>query len=249
MFRQHEMIPSAAMGRRVHLWRYGHFGPPLVAFPSASGMAHEWEAHGMVEALSDWLEAGKLKLYTVESNVSEAWTRKENPPEWRIKRHQLYERFVLEDLVPYIRHDCQKSDIPIALTGTSLGAFYAANFALKQPVIFRYALCMSGRYDATWMSDGFNNSDIYFNNPMAYVQGIQGEYLEMIRRHTKLVLVCGQGKWEDGNIEDAQNFARVLEAKGIPHRLDLWGHDVSHQWSWWQRQARVHLGHWLKLPV
>lgn len=249
MFRQHEMISSAAMGRRVHLWRYGHFGPPLVAFPSASGMAHEWEAHGMVEALSDFLEAGKLKLYSVESNVSEAWTRKENPPEWRIKRHQLYERFVMDDLVPYIRQDCQKSDIPIALAGTSLGAFYAANFALKHPVIFRYALCMSGRYDATWMTDGFTNSDIYFNNPMAYVQGIQGEYLELIRKHTHLVLVCGQGKWEDGNIEDAQSFARLLEAKGIPHRLDLWGHDVAHEWPWWQRQARVHVAHWLQQPV
>ena len=138
MFRQHVMIPSQAMGRNIHMWCYGHFGPPLIAFPSASGMAHEWEANGMIDALSDWLEAGKLKLYTVESNVAEAWTRKENPPEWRIKRHQAYEQFVTHELVPWIRNDCQKQDIPIGLTGTSLGAFYAANFALKLPQIFRY---------------------------------------------------------------------------------------------------------------
>lgn len=195
----------------------------------------------MVEALSDWLVAGRLKLYTVESNVSEAWTRKENPPQWRIKRHQAYEQFVLNDLVPFIRQDCNKSDIPIALSGTSLGAFYAVNFALKFPRIFRYALCMSGRYDATWMTQGYTNDDIYFNNPMAYIPGISGDYLDAIRKHTHLALVCGQGKWEDGNIEDTIKLAGLLEQKGISHQLDLWGHDVSHQWPWWQKQARHHL--------
>ncbi|MBT8143863.1 MAG: esterase [Gammaproteobacteria bacterium] len=245
MFRKHEIIPSEAMGRGIHVWRYGHFGPPLVAFPSASGMAHEWESHGMVEAMSDWLEQGRLKLYTVESNVSEAWTRKESPPQWRIKRHQLYEHFVMNDLVPFIRADCNKADIPIALTGVSLGAFYAANFALKFPKIFRYALCMSGRYDATWMTEGFTNDDIYFNNPIAYVPGIEGEYLNTIREFTHLALVCGQGKWEDGNIEDTIRLAELLQEKGISHQLDLWGHDVSHQWPWWMKQARHHLAGYL----
>ena len=56
------------MGRGMHLWKYGHFGPPLLVFPSAAGMAHEWEAHGMVEALEPWLETGKLKLYCTETN-------------------------------------------------------------------------------------------------------------------------------------------------------------------------------------
>lgn len=195
----------------------------------------------MVEALADWLEGGRLKLYTVESNVSEAWTRKENPPQWRIGRHQLYEKFVLQDLVPFIYNDCNKADIPIAVSGTSLGAFYAVNFSLKFPRIFRYALCMSGRYDATWMTQGFSNDDIYFNNPMAYVPGIGGDYLEQIRQYTHIALVCGQGKWEDGNIEDTIRLAGLLEQKGISHQLDLWGHDVSHQWPWWQKQARHHL--------
>lgn len=203
----------------------------------------------MIDALADWLEAGKLKLYTVESNVSEAWTNKGNPPDWRIKRHLLYEQFVMEELVPYVRNDCQQPDIPIALTGTSLGAFYSANFALKHPQIFQYALCMSGRYDSTWMTDGFTNTDVYFNNPMAYLPGMQGEILNRARQYTFLDVVCGQGKWEDGNIEDAQRLAQLLQLKGIPHRLDLWGHDVAHQWPWWRRQARLHLAHWLHLPA
>lgn len=245
MFRKHEMIPSSHMGRPVHLWRYGHYGPPVIAFPSASGMAHEWESHGMIDTLSDWLKHGRLKLYTVESNVSAVWTRKEEHPERRIKQHLPYERFVMDELVPFIRSDCENDEIPIAVTGTSLGALYAANFALKFPTIFRYALCMSGRYDATWLTDGFVNDDVYFNSPTSYVPGIEGKYLELIRAHTHLDIVCGRGKWEDGNIEDARHFASLLREKGISHQLDLWGHDVSHQWPWWARQARHHLAGYL----
>ncbi len=241
MDKKHERIPSREMGRPMHLWRYGTYGLPLLVFPSAAGMAHEWAAHGMLEALGDLVEAGKLKIYCTESNVAEAWTRRENPAPWRIKRHQAYERYVMTELVPFIRADCRAETIPIAVAGTSLGAYYSANFSLKYPTIFRWALCMSGRYDTVWLNDGFDNSDIYFNNPMAFVPNLDGQPLELVRKHLHLVLVCGQGKWETGNIEDTRALAKLLAAKGISHECDLWGHDVSHEWTWWKRQARHHL--------
>lgn len=242
MFRKHELLPSRAMGRRMHLWRYGHFGAPVLAMPSAAGMAHEWDAHGMVEALGDLIRQGRIKLYCSESNVAEAWTRRENDPAWRIQRHRAFEEYVASELVPFIRHDCRSAEIPLAITGPSLGAFYSANFALKYPTIFRYALCLSGRYNIEWLTDGLHSQDIYYNNPMAYVPNLDGEHLERVRRHTHLVLVCGQGPWEDGNIEDTNTFAALLAAKGISHERDLWGHDVEHGWDWWRRQVRHHLG-------
>jgi esterase/lipase superfamily enzyme len=248
MIRRHELVPSEEMGRPVHLWCYGHYGAPLLVFPSASGMAHEWDSHGMVEALSDFIEQGRLKLYCAESNVAEAWTRRESDPAWRITRHQMYERFVVNELAPHIREDCGSDDIPIALSGTSLGALYSANFALKFPEIFRYALCMSGRYDISWLTDGFQNESVYLNNPMAYLPRLDGAPLDKLRDGSHLTLVCGQGKWEDGNIEDTRAFAEILASKGISHSCDLWGHDVSHEWSWWRRQARHHLGSFLPPP-
>ncbi|GMU64286.1 MAG: hypothetical protein AMXMBFR36_05600 [Acidobacteriota bacterium] len=243
-----ERVGSPQLGRGVSLWSYGHWGQPLLVFPTAAGFAHEWEAQGMVEALAPWLEAGKLKLYCPESNVAEAWTRKDNDPAWRIQRHVAYERWVVDTLVPKIREDCQAPTIPIAVAGASLGAFYAANVALKYPETFRWALCMSGRYAMTHFTDGFSNADVYFNNPIAYVSNLAGEALERIRRNTHLVLVCGQGKWEEGCIEETQALAGLCDAKGIPHELDLWGRDVSHDWDWWARQAQFHLTRRLGRP-
>ena len=224
----------------MHLWRYGTFGMPVLVFPSAAGMAHEWDAHGMVQGLGDLIDAGKIKLYCSESNVAEAWTRRENPAAWRIQRHQAFERYVVNELVPFIRLDCRTDSIPIAVTGTSLGAYYAANFSLKFPSIFRWALCMSGRYDISWLTDGVNNADTYFNNPMAFVPNLDGPALDEVREHTHIVLVCGQGQWEDGNVEDTRAMAGVLAAKGISHECDLWGRDTAHEWSSWKRQARYH---------
>ena len=52
MLKKPTLLESRHMGRRIYLWQYGHFGAPVLVFPSAAGMAHEWESHGMVDALS-----------------------------------------------------------------------------------------------------------------------------------------------------------------------------------------------------
>lgn len=241
MQRRHELVYSEAMGRRMNVWCFGHWGTPLLVFPSAAGFAHEWDAQGMVETLAPLIYGGKLKLYCPESNVSQAWTKKDEHPAIRVKSHLAYETFILEDLVPAIYKDCNSDSLPIAVSGASLGAFYAANFALKHPETFNYALCLSGRYQATNFTKGYTNADIYFNDPIAYVPQMDGEVLEKVQQNTHLTLVCGQGAYEEGCIEETQALADILEFKGIPCRRDIWGHDVSHDWNWWRRQAWFHL--------
>jgi esterase/lipase superfamily enzyme len=241
MRRRHELLPSGPMGRSMHLWAYGHFGLPVLVFPSAAGMAHEWEAQGMVDALAGLIDAGKLKLYCTESNVAEAWTRRDSDPAWRFERHRAFEDYVLSNLVPFIRADCRTPEIRLAVTGTSLGALYSANFALKYSSVFRYALCLSGRYDISSFASGFNDPVVYFNNPLAYVPNLSGEALERVRQETHLTLVCGQGQWEDGTLEETAQLGAVLAGKGISCTVDIWGRDVAHEWTWWRRQALHHL--------
>lgn len=241
MRRRHELLPSRPMGRRMNVWCYGHWGFPVLVFPTAAGFAHEWEAQGMLESLAPLLYGGKIKLYCPESNVSQSWTNKEDDPAVRAQRHRAFEQFILEELVPWIREDCGNDEAKLAATGCSLGGLYAANVALKYPEVFRYALCMSGRYELTNFTGGFSNGDVYFNNPLAFVPSLQGEYLERVQRNTHIALVCGQGPWEEGCIEETIALADVFAAKGISHERDIWGHDVSHNWVWWQRQAKYHL--------
>jgi esterase/lipase superfamily enzyme len=58
------------------------------------------------------------------------------------------------------------------------------------------------------------------------------------------VLVVGQGAWETHptqSLPSTLRMAGLLADKGLPHELDVWGHDVSHDWVWWQRQIAHHL--------
>ena len=215
MNKRHELIPSKVFGRRLHVWCYGHWGYPILIFPSAAGFAHEWDLHGMVETLAPLIQGGKIKLYCPESNISQTWTDKNGHPAERVLRHRVYEHFITEELVPWIRQDCRNEGIPLGTTGCSMGGYYAATFALKHPAIFRYALCMSGRYKLTHFTGGFSNADIYYNNPLAFVPNLEGNHLEHIKAHTHITLVCGQGMWEEGCIEETIALGKIMKHKGI----------------------------------
>jgi len=53
------------------------------------------------------------------------------------------------------------------------------------------------------------------------------------------VILSGQGAYEAP--ERSRQLSEVLNAKGIPHTLDIWGADVNHDWPWWRKM----LPHWL----
>ena len=133
MYAQHQWPPSQAMGKNVHLWTYGHAGRPVIALPTSGGYAHEWQQHGVIDALSDLINAGRIRVWQPETNVSETWNRRDASLAWRMHRHHAYEQFLTEELVPHIRHVTGRSDIIIL--GPSVGAMYAVNFALKYPSV------------------------------------------------------------------------------------------------------------------
>ena len=47
--------------------------------------------------------------------------------------------------------------------------------------------------------------------------------------------------WDD-LLDDTRALDQVLRAKGIPAIVDYWGHDVNHDWPWWQKMLPYHLG-------
>ena len=126
--------------------------------------------------------------------------------------------------------------------GVDFGAFHAVNFALKYPRNFPYALAMSGRYDMDAVVGRRSESlEVYYNNPMAYASNLSGIELKKVRKHTHLVLVCGQGHWDTTSIDETKRLAKLLTRAKINHECDIWGLDVEPDWHWWQKQAVYHL--------
>jgi esterase/lipase superfamily enzyme len=222
---------------------YGHWGRPVMLIPAEAGSAGDLEHQGMVDAVSDLVEAGRAKLYCVDAFDGVSWSNQTIPLEDRARAHGAYEAWILERVVPFVHADSGGSQ-EILVAGVSLGAFHAANFALKRADLFPLAICMSGSYDpAHWHAWGERGDATYFNNPTDYVEHLGGDHLDWLRSQVNLLLVCGQGMWEDttGALESTRAFAGLLARKGIRHELDLWGYDVAHDWPSWRAQLRHHL--------
>jgi esterase/lipase superfamily enzyme len=52
--------------------------------------------------------------------------------------------------------------------------------------------------------------------------------------------MTGSGDYEDP--DQSRRFADILYSKGINYELDIWGHDIKHDWPTW----RMMLPHYLQ---
>ncbi|OLE23390.1 MAG: esterase [Actinobacteria bacterium 13_1_20CM_3_71_11] len=222
---------------------YGHWGRPVLVFPSEQGRAYDFAGNGMLDAVADLIDAGRVKLYCVDSYDARSWADRSIPLEERARRHGTYESWILDNVVPYVSADCGGATEFVTL-GCSMGAYHALNFACRRADVFPLALCLSGNYDpSAWQGWGERGDATYFNNPADYLVHLDGGHLNWLRDRLSVLLVCGQGQWEDttGALASTRHIAGVLDSKGIRYELDLWGHDVPHDWPSWRRQLAHHL--------
>jgi esterase/lipase superfamily enzyme len=243
MRREQVEIEAPSIGGAGTVIGYGHYGRPVLLFPAEQGRAWDLEGAGMIEAVSDLIEAGRAKLYAVDSYDGASWSNRSIELEERARVHDAYEAWIVERVVPAINADLSGAQ-EILVAGASMGAYHAANFALRRADLFPLALCLSGSYDPShWHGWGHRGDAAYFHNPMDYVEHLGGEHLDWLRSRVSVLLVCGQGQWEDttGALESTRALAALLERKGIRHELDLWGHDVAHDWPSWRAQLAHHL--------
>jgi len=221
---------------------YGHWGRPVLAFPSEQGPCWQYEERGMVDAVGPLIEGGRIKLYCVDSWDSATWQAHDVPLEERARRHGAYEAWILDEVAPWIVADCDGA-AEILVTGVSFGAYHAANFALKRADRFPIAICQSGVYDVSSVGWGERGDAVYFNNPMDYVVHLDGDHLGWLRDRVSLLLVCGSGQWEDttGALESTRRFSGLLAEKGLRHEIDVWGPEFPHDWPAWRAQLAHHL--------
>jgi esterase/lipase superfamily enzyme len=214
---------------------YGHYGMPMIVFPTSGGRYFEYEDFGMIEAIRPFIEQGRLKVYAVDSVDRQSWLDRDLPPQERVRRHNLYDRYIAKEVVPFIHAHC-RGVLPILTTGCSLGAYHAANFFFRYPQLFGGMISLSGVYRAAFSVGEYMDSDIYFHSPIDYLAGMQNPRDIERYRHAKMVFCVGMGAWEDRMIRDTKRIEGIIRQKGIPAHIDYWGHDVEHHWYWWRKQ-------------
>jgi len=232
---------SRHLNKDMELKVYGHAGVPALAFPTGCGRFYEFEDNGMVDAIGWFLDQGKIWLVTVDSVDCEAWMAHWMFPGDRGWRHLQYERYVMDELIPFIREYTGFRG-RLLTTGCSMGAYHAANFFFKHPDIFGTVIALSGLYGPTHFVGDYMDENVYFNFPLCYLPNLTDPwYLERFRE-SEIVFCVGQGAWEEESLRDTRRLEEVLHSLGVHAWVDYWGTNVSHDWVWWRKQLPYFLG-------
>ena len=162
-------------------------------------------------------------------------------PRWRIERHEQWYHYMVDELVPYIKHlsgERNGFDQKIMTFGASMGAMHAANLFFRRPDLFDCVFAISGLYDSEEFFGGYMDDLLYQNTPCRYLNDMPGDhfYIDMYN-HSKILIVVGQGAWEDSLKASTAHLKQVCENKGIHARIEFWGYDVNHDWPWWYKMV------------
>jgi esterase/lipase superfamily enzyme len=226
------------MQREMEILIHGNAGAPVLVFPSSWGRFYEWKDFLMVDALADKIDAGYIQLFGIDSLCADSWYNDQIHPRERVMRHNVWESYVMEEVVPYIRA-VNRSNFMVT-AGASFGAYLAVNFAFKHPELVRKTIGLSGSYSVRRLLDGYYDEDAYFNCPISYMKNLHDDWLLGLIRHMEIYLVTS-----DMDIglcrERTYEMSRVLSERSIRHRLDDWGGGTIHDWPSWRKMIREYL--------
>ncbi|SKB57596.1 esterase family protein [Dyadobacter psychrophilus] len=230
---------SPALNKNMDIAVYGHYGIALLMIPTAASDYLEYEQNGLIESIAPYINAGKVKVYCINSINAESWLNPYMHGYDKAVRHQLFNDYVIKEVIPFIK-DTSSQNNEIIAAGASFGAMHAANLFFKHPDYIHGIIAMSGCYDLSQYTDGYYDDNVYFNSPVHYLPQLKAEWhLSMYRDSRHIHFVTGSGAYEVP--EYSRAISSILTSKNVPHELDIWGPDMPHEWWVWKRMLPYYL--------
>jgi esterase/lipase superfamily enzyme len=173
---------------------YGYAGPPLLMFPTAAADYLEYERFHLVDAIKSFIEAGKLRAYSINSVNRYSLLNDKMPPNLKAELLARYDRYLTDEVLPLIRNDCGDGENRPITTGASLGAYLSATAYFKHPDLFRGVIAMSGSYDVRAYLKDYYDDNVYFNNPVDYLPNLNDDhYLPLHKKADAIMIKTAQG--------------------------------------------------------
>jgi esterase/lipase superfamily enzyme len=208
----------------------------VVVFPTSLGSFVEYRDRSMVGALGEHIARGWLQLYCVDSFDAESWYAAHRAPAERIQNHIRYERYILDEVLPFTRH--RNPNPYVIATGCSFGAFHAMLLGLRHPEAVGRVVGLSGAYDPRRWLDGHDGLDVYFVDPISFVGGVSDPVQR--DRLSKIDIVFAAGR-DDPNYGTNVRLSEALASRGIPHALQSWD-GWAHDWPYWKDMILDYIG-------
>ncbi|HXL55347.1 MAG TPA: hypothetical protein VN958_03755, partial [Chitinophagaceae bacterium] len=78
---------SPALQKEMPVAVYGHFGFAVLLIPTAAADYLEYERFQMMDALQPLIDAGKCRIFSINSINNESWLNNDMLPEHKAIRH------------------------------------------------------------------------------------------------------------------------------------------------------------------
>ncbi len=215
---------SPNLGVDIETLIFGHQGYPVLIFPSSQGRYYEAKNFNLIDSISWFIDQGKIRVYCPDSIDSLSLYNEGIHPAERLRNHNLYDKFLHDELLDKMRHEAGTPKICVA--GPSFGAYHALNFAFRHPESVSHLFAMSGKYDIKNFLDGYYDDNAYFHNPVDFVKDSEQAALWDMK------IVLGTGE-HDICRDSTQHMSDILNNKGIDHWLDI-RQGYEHDWPLWR---------------
>ena len=213
---------------------YGHWGPPLLGFPTSAGDEWELEGQGLIGSLAQLIDAGRVKFFSL------------NSVNWA--------GFYNKARILFIAATCNRSSIRTCARKWCRSSGTIANrrgsrfprwahrsaritrriLCFKHPDVIRRCFALSGVYDIRGFMSGMYDDNTYFNNPVDYLANLSDPWIFEQLAQCDIHIATGNGPWE--NSGPSYRLSKILADKGIGHSLDDWGAQGGHDWPFWKHQ-------------
>ncbi len=215
---------SPHLDRDIEMLTYGHAGHPVIIFPSTMGRYYESKDFKLIESVRWFVENGLVRLYCPDSIDRLSWYNREVHPSVKVRNHIQYDKLIRWEIVETIR---QHTGSPrVAVAGASFGGYHAANFAFRHPDVVSHLISMSGAFDIRSFMQGYFDDNVYFNNPVDYLPGLNHPDL------WRMKIILGTSEWDICRPANEQ-LSGILQSKGVQHWLDMRGWQ-QHDWQLWR---------------
>jgi esterase/lipase superfamily enzyme len=81
---------SPSLNKYMEIVIYGHYGFPLLLFPTAAADFLEYERFLLIDAIAEHIDAGKVKVFSINSINAESWLNRQVHPKFKGIRQTQY---------------------------------------------------------------------------------------------------------------------------------------------------------------
>src|SRR6187401_484438 len=94
---------SPSLDKEMPIATYGDFGFALLLVPTAAADYLEYERFQLMDTLAPFIDSGKVRIFSIDSINNESWLNNEMAGEHKAIRHNQFNDYVFNEVVPFIK--------------------------------------------------------------------------------------------------------------------------------------------------